>query len=389
MIEFAARLLPYIAAGSRARRSRCARTSAASTCCRPATWSRRWPQRYAGCSPSRARSGSWSPTPTSRASAGRSASRTSCSAATTTAEQPDQRVTLVPASLAKGLEYDHVVVVEPAAIVAGEPSEFQGLRRLYVVLTRAVSGLIGRARAAAARRAGGMSAVRHLAVDWLELGRRVGARDDVAGAGAALLGRWAEPHRAYHDLAHLAEVLERVDLLAAEADRPDAVRLAAWFHDAVYDPTAADNEERSAAARGDDVDAGSGWPRTWSTRWPGWCGSPRRTTSPTTTATAPCSATPTSQCSPPTTCATRRTSKASAASTPTSTTPRSRVGRAPGAVDAARPAGAVPHRARPVGLGAAGPRQRHRRAGPAARALTRPQGWAARDVKMCSSVHAG
>jgi DNA helicase IV len=53
----------------------------------------------------------------------------------------DQRVTLVPASLAKGLEYDHVVVVEPAASVAGEPSEFQGLRRLYVVLTRAVSGL--------------------------------------------------------------------------------------------------------------------------------------------------------------------------------------------------------------------------------------------------------
>jgi predicted metal-dependent HD superfamily phosphohydrolase len=91
-----------------------------------------------------------------------------------------------------------------------------------------------------------MTTVRHLAVDWLELGRRVGARDDVAGAGAALLGRWAEPHRAYHDLAHQAEVLERVDLLATEADRPDAVRLAAWFHDAVYDPTAADNEERSA-----------------------------------------------------------------------------------------------------------------------------------------------
>jgi DNA helicase IV len=43
--------------------------------------------------------------------------------------------------LAKGLEYDHVVVVEPAVIVAGEPSRWQGLRRLYVVLTRAVSGL--------------------------------------------------------------------------------------------------------------------------------------------------------------------------------------------------------------------------------------------------------
>ncbi|MEO7980927.1 MAG: AAA family ATPase [Sporichthyaceae bacterium] len=51
------------------------------------------------------------------------------------------RVVVVPASLAKGLEYDHVVVVEPAAIVDGEPSTWQGLRRLYVVLTRAVSGL--------------------------------------------------------------------------------------------------------------------------------------------------------------------------------------------------------------------------------------------------------
>ncbi|WBB73337.1 AAA family ATPase [Micromonospora sp. WMMD1128] len=48
------------------------------------------------------------------------------------------RVTVVPATLVKGLEYDHVVVVEPAAIVAAEP---RGLNRLYVALTRAVSGL--------------------------------------------------------------------------------------------------------------------------------------------------------------------------------------------------------------------------------------------------------
>jgi DNA helicase IV len=48
------------------------------------------------------------------------------------------RVTVVPATLAKGLEYDHVVVVEPAEIVAAEP---RGLNRLYVVLTRAVSRL--------------------------------------------------------------------------------------------------------------------------------------------------------------------------------------------------------------------------------------------------------
>ncbi|RPE42919.1 DNA helicase IV [Streptomyces sp. Ag109_O5-1] len=57
----------------------------------------------------------------------------------TTAET---RLTLVPASLAKGLEYDYVVLDEPQAVVDGEPDERTGLRRLYVSLTRAVSGLI-------------------------------------------------------------------------------------------------------------------------------------------------------------------------------------------------------------------------------------------------------
>jgi DNA helicase IV len=52
--------------------------------------------------------------------------------------ESDERVTVLPASLAKGLEYDHVIVVEPAQIVAAEP---RGLNRLYVVLTRAVSRL--------------------------------------------------------------------------------------------------------------------------------------------------------------------------------------------------------------------------------------------------------
>lgn len=51
------------------------------------------------------------------------------------------RLVVVPATTAKGLEYDRVVVVEPAAIAQDEPTERTGLRRLYVVLTRAVSGL--------------------------------------------------------------------------------------------------------------------------------------------------------------------------------------------------------------------------------------------------------
>jgi AAA domain/UvrD-like helicase C-terminal domain len=47
-------------------------------------------------------------------------------------------VDVTPASLVKGLEYDHVILVEPAAIVAAEP---RGLNRLYVALTRAVASL--------------------------------------------------------------------------------------------------------------------------------------------------------------------------------------------------------------------------------------------------------
>ncbi|MFE7131416.1 hypothetical protein ACFVIM_11195 [Streptomyces sp. NPDC057638] len=61
-----------------------------------------------------------------------------------------------------------------------------------------------------------------------------------------LLERWSEPQRRYHTLAHLTAVLDHVDTLAAYADDPGAVRLAAWFHDAVYLPERSENEERSA-----------------------------------------------------------------------------------------------------------------------------------------------
>jgi DNA helicase IV len=55
---------------------------------------------------------------------------------------PHPKPILVPATLAKGLEFDHVVLLEPAEIVAGEPDQVTGLRRLYVCLTRAVTSLV-------------------------------------------------------------------------------------------------------------------------------------------------------------------------------------------------------------------------------------------------------
>ncbi|MFI6814718.1 metal-dependent phosphohydrolase [Nonomuraea sp. NPDC050328] len=59
---------------------------------------------------------------------------------------------------------------------------------------------------------------------------------------AELLARWAEPHRRYHDRAHLRAVLEALDELGATRE----VRLAAWFHDAVYEGRPGWDEERSA-----------------------------------------------------------------------------------------------------------------------------------------------
>ena len=63
---------------------------------------------------------------------------------------------------------------------------------------------------------------------------------------AAVVALWSEPHRRYHDLAHLAAVLAIVGMLEGAAADPDAVRLAAWYHDVAYDPERSDNEEISA-----------------------------------------------------------------------------------------------------------------------------------------------
>jgi predicted metal-dependent HD superfamily phosphohydrolase len=67
-----------------------------------------------------------------------------------------------------------------------------------------------------------------------------------AAAFAALVARYGEASRFYHNLCHLHDVLAVIDQLAAAGRDVTAIRLAAWFHDAVYDSRADDNEERSA-----------------------------------------------------------------------------------------------------------------------------------------------
>jgi predicted metal-dependent HD superfamily phosphohydrolase len=63
-----------------------------------------------------------------------------------------------------------------------------------------------------------------------------------------LLARWSETHRKHHTVTHLHEMLDAIGLLAysgLEFDR-EAVELAAWFHDAIYEIGRDDNEDRSA-----------------------------------------------------------------------------------------------------------------------------------------------
>jgi predicted metal-dependent HD superfamily phosphohydrolase len=61
-----------------------------------------------------------------------------------------------------------------------------------------------------------------------------------------LLRRYAEPHRAYHTLQHIGECLDLFTAARQLCSRPGEVAVAIWFHAAVYDTHAADNEQRSS-----------------------------------------------------------------------------------------------------------------------------------------------
>jgi predicted metal-dependent HD superfamily phosphohydrolase len=76
----------------------------------------------------------------------------------------------------------------------------------------------------------------------------VTAEDELERRLAAVAARYDEPHRRYHGPQHLVAVLADIDRLLGSVvvDDPTAVRLAALFHDAIYDPRSSLNEERSA-----------------------------------------------------------------------------------------------------------------------------------------------
>ncbi len=63
---------------------------------------------------------------------------------------------------------------------------------------------------------------------------------------AGLRTRYAEPHRVYHGQAHIDALLRGLAHEGCQVRNKAAVELAVWYHDAIYDPAAADNEARSA-----------------------------------------------------------------------------------------------------------------------------------------------
>jgi predicted metal-dependent HD superfamily phosphohydrolase len=85
-----------------------------------------------------------------------------------------------------------------------------------------------------------------LLANWTEAWRELGIEAPDTALCLELQRRYGEPQRHYHTMQHLGECLAWFEREKALAERPGEVALALWFHDAIYDVHAHDNEARSA-----------------------------------------------------------------------------------------------------------------------------------------------
>ena len=72
------------------------------------------------------------------------------------------------------------------------------------------------------------------------------AADESAAIHQQLIASYSEPQRFYHTLVHIEHCLSLIDKVSSELQSPEALELAIWFHDVVYEPGAVDNEQLSA-----------------------------------------------------------------------------------------------------------------------------------------------
>ena len=101
------------------------------------------------------------------------------------------------------------------------------------------------------------SSTSSLRLAWNRCWREAGGRTPPEPVFEELRSRYLEAGRHYHTLQHLQECLAWWETTRATANSPEAVELALWFHDAIYDPQRADNEVWSAALARDHLQAAS------------------------------------------------------------------------------------------------------------------------------------
>ncbi|MFC3152261.1 N-methyl-D-aspartate receptor NMDAR2C subunit [Litoribrevibacter euphylliae] len=80
---------------------------------------------------------------------------------------------------------------------------------------------------------------------WQALMTRLGLSENQTTFDA-LIAAYSEKHRRYHDLSHLAAVLESLDQVEELTSQKDLIELALWFHDAIYKTKSSGNEAKSA-----------------------------------------------------------------------------------------------------------------------------------------------
>jgi predicted metal-dependent HD superfamily phosphohydrolase len=90
---------------------------------------------------------------------------------------------------------------------------------------------------------------------WNALWARLGVPADRAPSAAPLFHAYQSPQRYYHNLSHILDCLNEFNAMSHLCDDPDAVELAIWYHDAVYDPQRADNEEKSGDLAAEAIEA--------------------------------------------------------------------------------------------------------------------------------------
>lgn len=88
---------------------------------------------------------------------------------------------------------------------------------------------------------------------WQRAWAALGASGDGTALLQRLLDAWSDPQRSYHTLQHLTECIAQLEPQLPLAEHPGEVEFALWFHDAVYDVQARDNELRSARWAADEM----------------------------------------------------------------------------------------------------------------------------------------